>query len=223
MREKSGQFEGKIRLAHFVDERVFVLFGELVLVLVQVLSYVLVEVLVRLCQVNINKPWAKWAVWTCGKRLIRWQAWEEHELAAWVQAAKEVLSVFQQEIYGWLCVLRCRAEPTKISMKHRPHHRSSPMQQMELNQCGNSGRFAWTLLAAVVQSRLPNTKQTAKRLQVVHWHLIQMLCHCALKKYGKIHRVGEYNPWTFSWRVQSDSDGVARSTPLSRKKKVCKH
>ena len=56
MKEKSGQFEGKIRLAHFVDERVFVLFGELVLVLVQVLSYVLVEVLVRLCQVNINKP-----------------------------------------------------------------------------------------------------------------------------------------------------------------------
>ena len=27
----------------------------------------------------------------------------------------------------------------------------------------------------------------------------------------------------FSWRVQSDSDGVAWSSPLSRKKKVCKH
>ena len=38
---------------------------------------------------------------------------------------------------------------------------SSPLQQMELNQCGNSGRFDWTLLASVVQSRLPITKPTS--------------------------------------------------------------
>ena len=48
--------------------------------------------------------------------------------------------------------------PTKTWRDHRPHHRSSPLQQTEPNQSGNSGRFAWTLLASVVQSRLPKHK-----------------------------------------------------------------
>ena len=35
--------------------------------------------------------------------------------------------------------------PTKISKEYRPHHLSSPLQQVELYQCGNSGRSSLTL------------------------------------------------------------------------------
>ena len=74
------------------------------------------------------------------------------------------------------------------------------------------------MLASVVQSRLPNTKPASCTLD-------SNFGHCTLEKYhdSKIHRVEEYNPCTFSWRVQSDSDGVAQSSPLSPKTKVCKH
>ena len=61
-----------------------------------------------------------------------------------------------------------------------------------------------------------------QRLQVVH--LIQIYSHRALEKYSKILRGLENTTLErFTWRVQSDSDGVALSSPLSRKKKVCKH
>ena len=63
---------------------------------------------------------------------------------------------------------------------------SSPLQQMELNQCGNSGRFDWTLLASVVQSRLPITKPTSCTLDsnFQSWRTGD----------SEIHRVGESTP-----------------------------
>ena len=82
---------------------------------------------------------------------------------------------------SWIFVHPQIRNPLKIWRDNR-HHRSSPLQQMALNQSGNSGRFAWTLLASVVQSRLPT-----QSLQVVH--LIQIFCHGALEKCSKIHRV----------------------------------
>ena len=57
---------------------------------------------------------------------------------------------------------------------------------MELNQSVNSGRFAWTLLASVVQTRLPNTTPTSCTLD-------SNFGHCTLEKYSKIYGVGEYN------------------------------
>ena len=54
-----------------------------------------------------------------------------------------------------------------------------------------------------------------------------LFVHCSVKARWKIVAVsgGLENPPldNCNWRVQSDSDGAARSSPLSRKKKVCKH
>ena len=51
--------------------------------------------------------------------------------------------------------------------------------------------------------------------------------HCSVTARWRIVAVssGLENPPldNCKWRVQSDSDGAARSSPLSRKKKVCKH
>ena len=63
----------------------------------------------------------------------------------------------------WIVMHHQIQNPTKTWRNQRPHHRSSPLQQTELNQSGqtelnqsgNSGRFAWTLLAC-------GAKQTAK-------------------------------------------------------------
>ena len=44
--------------------------------------------------------------------------------------------------------------------------------------------------------------------------------HRALEKYSEIYGVGEYNLELFSWRVQSDSGGVAWSSPYLEKRCV---
>ena len=90
---------------------------------------------------------------------------------------------------SWM-VVRPQMRTRKISKEHRPHHRSSPLQQMELYQCGNSWRFVWNCLPLWCKADCET-----QRLQVEHF--IQIFCHGALEKYSKIHRVGEYNPWTF--------------------------
>ena len=114
---------------------------------------------------------------------------------------------------GWLCVLRCGIRGNIVLI-------------IGLRPCS---RWSWISAGTVEDSPgycLPlwcKADCQTQRLQVAH--LIQILSHCALEKYSKIHRVGEeYNPWTLlsDRKVQSDSDGVALSYPLSRKKKVFK-
>ena len=170
---------------------------------------------------------------------------EQREL----QDAKGVCSVFQQEIWfsndkkiiacepsvsvcdydlsvavpltdpwssmiSWMVVRPQMRNPTKMWREYRPHHRSSPLQQMELYQCGNSGRFAWTLLASAVQSRLRNTAY-----KLCNWIEFSVTAHWRnIAKYiGLDNTTVEH----FSWRVQSNSDGVALSSLLSQKKKAC--
>ena len=117
---------------------------------------------------------------------------------------------------SWMFVRPQMQNPTKISEDHRPHHRSSPLQQMELYQCGNSGRSPGHCLPLWCKADC----QT-QSLQAVH--LIQIFGHGALQKYSKIYRLENTTLERFSWRVKSDSNGVALSSPLSRKKKRCKH
>ena len=104
--------------------------------------------------------------------------------------------------------------PTKTWRNHRPHYRTLPLQQMELIQSGNSGRFTCTLLASLVQSRLPNTKPTSCRIKfsvTARWRNIA--------KYIELENATLER---CSWRVQSDSCGVAPTTctvlPLISKK-----
>ena len=93
--------------------------------------------------------------------------------------------IFDYLLSQWMVLRPQMWNWTKISREHRPHHRSSPLQQMELNQCGNSGRFDWTLLASVLQSRLPITKPTS----------------CTLDSNFQSWRTGEIQRNTQGWRI----------------------
>ena len=52
------------------------------------------------------------------------------------------------------------------------------------------------IVVLIIDPRRSSPLQQTELNQVVH--LIQFFCHWALEKYSKIHRVGEYNPWTFN-------------------------
>ena len=66
-----------------------------------------------------------------------------------------------------------------------------------------------------IQTFLPTCPQS---LQVVHF-----LVTASWRNIAKYLGLENAPLECCNWRVQSDSDGAARSSPLSRKKKVCKH
>ena len=93
----------------------------------------------------------------------------------------------------WMVVRPQMGNPMKILRpgEHRPHHRSSPLhcqQQMELNQCVNSGRFARQGHCLPLWCKAPCTANTTPTscsvLKLVH--LIQIFSLWALEKYSKI-------------------------------------
>ena len=122
---------------------------------------------------------------------------------------------------GWLCVLRCW-----IRRKYRGklHTQGTSSLSSVFAPAADGAESVWEQWKIRLDiACLCGAKQTAKHkaYKLYTWFKFSVTAHW--RNIAKYIGLENTTLERFIWRVQSDSDGVARSPPLSRKKKVCKH